>query len=1172
MPVGVSEVIKEIGSSNRRILVNGLCGSAPAYLLSKIRKENPRRNILVITSSPERAENFLGDLCVFSDEFEIQNTFYFPAPDVLPYSQLSPESKLWADRLHLLYRLSHGQKGVVAAPVSSILRFLPPKIFVANCSRVISAGDEVDRNELTLWFAEMGYTDVSLVEDVGEFSVRGGIIDVWSPSSNEPVRFEQEGERVLSMRSFNPATQRSGPEVSSVNLLPVRDIPFNPEAARLASGAVTRLSDDSNFPSSDKQRLLEYIRERVPFSGLETFMPLFHGATATLLDYLPQDLLIVTDDPTEVEKEAARYIGFLEDLSAHTASLERLIPVELLYLNFDLLKKVMDDFQQIIFNALVVHQGGEDISRVLSVETSSNADLKLKRETRLKEKDPFENVVFHLKGRITNGERIIFTSHTDVQAERIVNLFKWYGISLSSFGGSLGAVDGLASGRMSVSINKLSAGFHWPDLSLSIVTEDELFGSKITRRVQKEAPAENFTSFSELTEGDCLVHEQHGIGRYLGLKNLTIDELNNDFIILEYLGGDKLYLPVYRIGLVQRYVGPDGAPPFLDKLGGAKWSRVQKKARADIVAIAKELLNIYASREVCAGFRYPPPDTSYEEFAAEFPYDETPDQERAIEDVLRDMEIEKPMDRLICGDVGYGKTEVAMRAAFKAVMAGKQVAVLVPTTLLAFQHYENFIQRFKQTPVRIEMLSRFRTPAERKAIVEELKKGTIDIVVGTHSLLQKGVSFRDLGLLVIDEEQKFGVTHKERIKKLKCSVDCMTLTATPIPRTLHLSLTGIRDISVINTPPVDRLSISTEILPFDEGIIRHAILSELARDGEVFFVHNRVETIYSMEEQLKKLVPEAVIGVAHGQMDETDLENVMAKFIKREINLLLTTTIIEAGIDIPSANTIIVNRADTFGLSQLYQIRGRIGRSNRRGFAYLLIPDDGSITPSAKRRLTVLQHFTELGSGFQIAMHDLEIRGSGSILGRAQSGHVAAIGYEMYTKLLTKEISKLKGKKVEEDIDPELSLMVSAFLPEDYVSDPGTRLDLYRRLATRESVEEILHLGEELADRFGKLPHEALLLLGVMEIKVLTKRLRVKKMLFDGRSFVCTMDSSNHLDLNLVAELVESDRERYLLRPPDKILRITKGIDEPDEIINEAKNLLRRLDSCVSEKDLRHET
>lgn len=1160
----INEILEAVCGGQTKININGLCGSAGSFLLSKIAAREPDRPILILTPTQERAKNILDDLSVFLGKEFASRLVLFSAPDVLPYTQLSPEPRLWSERLEILFELAHGASKIIVAPVTACLRLLPPKIFTTNVFRVINKGDEINREELTGWLAEMGYTDVGVVEDIGEFATRGCIIDLWTPKEENPVRIELEGDRIISMRAFDPATQRSREEINEITAIPVRDVPFARESTRLAAQAVLKLADDADLPASERQRVIEYLNERVPFAGIETFMPLFHGSTAGLTDYLADNTLVIVDDSLEISRSAERHLLSIHDLAKHTTSVERIVPPEKLYLTYENWENVLEKFKQVHFNSLAVSQAQSSDIKSLNAETFSNADLKPVMEKHLRQEDPLAPVVNILKERSRTGEDVIFTTHTRLQADRLLSLFRWHGLSLEEFDSPFDSLSKMSRGAMRIRIARLSAGFRWPAAGLTVITDEELFGAKVIRKPKKRPPMEHFASFSELTDGDHLVHEMHGIGQYKGLKNLSIDGKNNDFILMEYLGGDKLYLPVYRLNLLQRYVGPGDTPPFLDRLGGTRWSKAQEKAKREIFAIAKELLAVYAAREVHPGFCFPPKDQTYEEFSAAFPYDETPDQTQAIDDVVRDMEIERPMDRLICGDVGYGKTEVAMRAAFKAAMAGKQVAVLVPTTLLAYQHLENFRSRFEATPVKIEMLSRFRTAAEQKAIIEELKRGTLDVVIGTHRLLQKDIGFKDLGLLIIDEEQRFGVTHKEKIRKLRATVDCLTLTATPIPRTLHLSLTGIRDISVIDTPPIDRLAILTQIVPFDDGVIRHAILFELARGGQVFFVHNRVETIRSMEEHLKKLVPEASIGVAHGQMNERELEEVMTRFLIKEHNVLLTTSIIESGLDIPSANTIIVNRADTFGLAQLYQIRGRIGRSNIRGFAYLLIPADGDITPNAKKRLTVLQRFTELGSGFQIAMHDLEIRGAGNMLGRAQSGHIAAVGYEMYTKLLAREIKKLQGKSVEEEIDPELSLSVSAFLPDSFIEDPGTRLEIYRRLASRETLDEVSDMAREIEDRFGALPLEAQNLLGVMEVKVLAKQLKIRQLTFDGRTFSCRLDKSSPIDLGLLTRLIEGKGKQYRLRPPDRILFITPPLKEAKEVLSHAKNFLSVLLTCVT--------
>jgi transcription-repair coupling factor (superfamily II helicase) len=655
-----------------------------------------------------------------------------------------------------------------------------------------------------------------------------------------------------------------------------------------------------------------------------------------------------------------------------------------------------------------------------------------------------------------------------------------------------------------------------------------------------------------------MVHLDFGVGIYRGLQHLTLGAIEGDFLLLEYAGGDKLYLPVDRISLVQRYVGAEGIEPHVDKLGGAAWDRAKAKAREAIKEMAEELLKIYAARQIQEKNGFSPPDELYREFEASFAFEETPDQLSAIDDVLRDMESSKPMDRLVCGDVGYGKTEVALRAAFKAVMDGKQVAVLVPTTVLAQQHLETFRERFRAYPVAVEMLSRFRSAKEQKTILAEVAKGGVDIIIGTHRLLQKDVAFKDLGLLIVDEEQRFGVTHKERLKKYRSVVDIITLTATPIPRTLYMSLMGIRDLSIIDTPPVDRLAIKTHVARFADELIHEAVLRELRRGGQIFFVHNRVQSIGAMAEHLGRIVPEARIAVAHGQMDEKELERVMLGFMHGETNLLLCTTIIESGLDIPNANTLIVNRADAFGLAQLYQLRGRVGRAKQRAYAYFLIPGEGAISADARERLRILQELTELGAGFRIATHDLEIRGGGDLLGARQSGNIAAVGFELYNELLEEAIRELKGEEMAVRVEPEIKLRIPAFVPEEYVRDPNQRLVIYKKLTQAASTEDIAEVEEELADRFGKLPLATTYLLDVMRLRLRFKALLITEAEFDGRRLVLSFHRQTPVSPDTIIALLRENPRKYQFTPD---YRLTSELADTsfDALLAEARNVLIRL-------------
>jgi transcription-repair coupling factor (superfamily II helicase) len=773
------------------------------------------------------------------------------------------------------------------------------------------------------------------------------------------------------------------------------------------------------------------------------------------------------------------------------------------------------------------------------------------------------------------GNEIIIVAHQLAQAERLQELLMEYHLApqLSSIPFSQWLKDHLprpaeheprtGEGEFTILTGDLSTGFRLPSIGLVVITEEEIFGHrKRITRIHRRPADSSITSFSELNENDYVVHIDYGVGIYRGLKRLDIEGVSNDYLLLEYLEGDKLYVPVDRINLIQKYVAFDERGPRQDRLSGSSWRRLKRKVTKSIEEMAKELLNLYAARRVFEGFPFSKGDGYFKEFEATFQYEETPDQLEAIRDVINDMEESKPMDRLICGDVGYGKTEVAIRAAFKAVMDGKQVAVLVPTTVLAQQHHQTFFDRFQHYPVIVNILSRFKTRNEQRQILGELREGKIDIIIGTHRLLQRDVAFRDLGLLVTDEEHRFGVTHKERLKQLKKTVDTLTLTATPIPRTLHMALTGIRDLSVINTPPEDRLSIRTFLTRFDEDLVRQAILRELHRNGQVFFVHNRVQNISAMARFLKQLVPEASLAVAHGQMRERDLERVMLTFVRKEYNLLLCTSIIESGLDIPTANTIIINHAEKFGLAELYQLRGRVGRSRYQAYAYLLVPSEATISGDALKRLRALQELSELGSGFRLAAHDLEIRGAGNILGPAQSGHIAAVGYEMYTRLMEKAVRRLRGEKVLEDITPELKLPFATFIPDDYIRDPHQRLVFYKRLSSARSEEEIGDMREELVDRFGPIPAPALNLLEAMKLKQLLTRLRVSKLDLSEKGAVIAFDESSEISPEAIVALVQENRNRFQFTPHFELI-ISTGKGGGQEAFSHTKNTLEGLAQCA---------
>ncbi|MEE9611569.1 MAG: transcription-repair coupling factor, partial [Desulfatiglandales bacterium] len=758
------------------------------------------------------------------------------------------------------------------------------------------------------------------------------------------------------------------------------------------------------------------------------------------------------------------------------------------------------------------------------------------------------------------GSRVVLVCRTEQQAHRLREILHNYKVEVDE------VVDHwskTSTGKgLSICTGRLSRGFTWPELGIYVVSEDEIFGPKRSRARTGDRVREgglNWTGFSQLKVGDLIVHQDHGIGRYAGLRKMEIVRKANDFVIIEYAHNDRLYIPADRISVLQKYIGADEKNPKLDRLGGRSWDVAKQKAKKSIREIAKQLLEIYAIRKYREGYAYSRPDNYFREFEATFEHEETRDQIKAIDDVLTDMESDQPMDRLVCGDVGFGKTEVAIRAAFKAVMDGKQVALLVPTTVLAEQHYETFKKRVGPYQLNVGVLSRFKTPAEQKEILAKVRSGKIDIVIGTHRILQKDIGFRDLGLLIIDEEQRFGVKQKETLKKYRALVDVLALTATPIPRTLHMSLMGVRDLSIIETPPEDRLAIQTYLSPYDEPTITHAIEREIERGGQVFFVHNRVQTIEVMTQKLTQMVPKANFGIAHGQMRERNLEKTMMRFLRREIDVLVCTTIIESGLDIPSANTIIINEIDRFGLSQIYQLRGRVGRSKENAYAYLLLSSDSRLTREAEKRLKALMDFSHLGAGIHLALHDLRIRGGGNILGFTQSGHISAIGYELYLRLIEQTVAELRGEEWHEEINPEINVDIPAFLPEEYVPDVDVRLNLYRRLSSLGEESELDDMVEEMNDRFGSPPQEVSNLLSIMRVRLLLKKMEATKLDMSEEGLTFTFSPVTRMDPERLVELVNREPKRFQFLSERKLRALTSK-QSPLEALLEVKEIAEKFD------------
>jgi len=1137
------------------------------------------RPVVAVAPNGEAAEALATDLRFLISELPSTvptecRVQYFPAWEVPVFEEMSPAREVSAARMAGLFHLVHTQRLILVTTPDALAQRVMPRS-EAQAAWLYLVRGEAERPEgVASYLARWGYHRVPAVQDLGEYAVRGGILDVYANGYVQPVRFEFDGDTIEDIRGFDPGTQRSGDSREDILLLPVQEY----DRARLVEPSAVRAVEDRaaeiGLARREARRWIDALHMGFPLPGVEFLLPYFYGHLDSVAAYLPGSAIFWVVQPSGVDAAAQALCDKINSRSADVATgAFPAPPAEALYLSLDDLRGVLTRTPGIEVEDLEA-PGSDECTACWRVASVSNKGLAVTPAQR-----GVEPSLAPLAARVRQWRErqltIVVVMSARTQADRLQQLLSLHGVALTisdggfaearallrdgrwgALHGERGALDGV------VVCGELSAGAELPGDGLVVVTEEEIFGERrAVRRSKGSRVAAFLTSLAELKPDDYVVHIDHGVGIYRGLRHLKVANTEGDYLHVEYAGGDRLYLPVDRINLVERYVGgSDGKAPALDRLGGTSWERVKKRVRESILSMARELLNVQAAREVSERVPSSTVDGYFREFEAHFPFDETPDQRTAIQEVVADMQRPKPMDRLVCGDVGYGKTEVAMRAAFLTVMDGSQVAVLVPTTVLAQQHLATFAQRFAAYPVRIEMLSRFRSARENRAVVEALASGSVDIVIGTHRLLQKDVRFRKLGLLVVDEEHRFGVVDKERIKRLRTEVDVLTLTATPIPRTLQLSLGGMRDLSVIETPPLDRLAVRTYVARFDEHIVRDAILRELRRGGQVFFVHNRVETIDSMARWVAGVAPEAQMAVAHGQMRERDLERVMRDFIAQQTNVLVCSAIIESGLDIPSANTIIINRADTFGLAQLYQLRGRVGRSHHRAYAYLLIPGEHVISQDAKKRLRVLQELDDLGSGFRLAAHDLEIRGAGNLLGKRQSGHIAAVGLELYMRMLEEVVLDLRGAQRRLEVEPEVQLDVPAFIPEDYVPDVSQRLVLYKRLASVADGGELAEIAAELQDRFGRPPPPVDTLLQIMDLRRHLKGLLVTRARRRGDQLLFEFHPETPVEVARLLALVRQSGDRCRM-VGEYQLSFSPLARDVDGMLSESRELLRGLAS-----------
>jgi transcription-repair coupling factor (superfamily II helicase) len=1020
--------------------VAGLTGSARALAVAELLQAHPRPALVVVANLAD-AHRWTQDLKVFG-----ANALEFPPA----------EPRLWrgghhreadAERAVIARRLGVAEPvTVVATPAALIIPLWSREEFSGRTLR-LAKGDSLDRELLLEALERCGYERVETVVSVGQWSLRGGIVDVFSPSQAGPARLEFFGDDIESIRLFDPTSQRSVGAIDELLVLPLTPEDEAPERA------------------------------------------------ARLLDYLPPAAPVIVDLPKLLDEATDETVN-------EPPLRERLAG------------------RQIVELSLVA-----GTSSAAAGVSAPATEITLETQEVPRFTGRFNQLTSEIARWRTEGFRVRLTVADERQAEHVRQILREHQVE-AEVGPSLEGTESLA-----IVVGECSVGFSIPALGVIVLTEGEVFGARRrSLRRPKYQRGAALTAFTDLAPGDVIVHEDHGLGRYLGLQTMKVGDRESDFLLLEYSEGNRLYLPVERLELISKYLGGDAGAARLDRLGGASWQRVKESVRAALREMAEGLLRLYAQRAVADGHAFATDTPWQREFEAAFRFEETADQLKAIEDTKRDMEAGRPMDRLVAGDVGYGKTEVALRAAFKTVADGMQVAVLVPTTVLAQQHWSTFADRFAPFPAKVELLSRFRSPKEQKAVVEGLRQGTVDVVIGTHRLLSKDVEFKNLGLMVVDEEHRFGVAHKERMKQLRASVDVLALTATPIPRTLYMSLSGVRDMSVIETAPLDRLPVETVIRRFSRGVIKEALERELERGGQVFFVHNRVQSLPSMVKLVQELVPEARVIMGHGQMKERELEATMVKFVTGQADVLVSTAIVESGLDIPASNTIIINRADRFGLAQLYQLRGRVGRERQQAYAYLLVPADGRVDEQAQRRLRALQELTELGSGFKLAMRDLEIRGAGNLLGAQQHGHIAAVGYDLYSKLLAEAVRELAGASTPSTVDPVISVAVEGFLPDEYVPEVNQRLALYKRLAGATSDAEVADLRAELADRFGPLPAPADQLLDIVRIRVAARAVGIEKIeAGDGKALV-TFSPGTPLAPEHLVRVIQRSRGRFKMK------------------------------------------
>jgi len=1137
----VASLAERLSALHRRAghwTIAGLPEGADSLALAEIAATTGGQDILHVARDGQRLERLQDGLRFFAPEREV---LVFPAWDCLPYDRLSPHPDIVAERLETLVRLATPRKAgsparIILASVGAALQKVPPRSLYAEAATVLRKGQTLDVADLTKYLGANGYGRSETVMEPGEFAIRGGLVDLYPPGTTEPMRLDLFGDTLESIRSFDPMTQLSTGERAEVVLLPVSEVLLTEDSIARFRGGYRELF--GNVAGEDL--LYEAVSAGQRHVGMEHWLPLFHDHLETLLDYCPGAIVTADHQIEEAFKSRYELIADYYDARLKVGAKGGMsggadykpIPPDRLYLKpsqWDHLLEGRSTGQFTSFDAPpeatnTIDLGGRRHEGFAQARTAQGVNL-------------FDRVAEHMKAAQAAGRKIVIAGFTEGSASRLQHLLQEHGATTPVPVPDYPTAKNLPAGALGIAVWPLDHGFVLD--GLEIIGEEDILGDRMSRPQKKRRPSERFIAeAAALSDGDLVVHREHGVGRYEGLVTLEIQHARHDCLRLTYEGGDKLFVPVENIDVLSRY-GAAEENAALDRLGGVAWQSRKAKLKQRIADMADRLIKIAAERAIQKGEAMSPPEGAYDEFCARFPYAETDDQLQAISDVLEDMSSGKPMDRLVCGDVGFGKTEVALRAAFVAAMSGKQVAVIGPTTLLARQHHRIFVERFKGLPLRIGRLSRLVTAKEAKETKAAVKEGTVDILVGTHALLAKSLEFKDLGLLIVDEEQHFGVSHKERLKELRADVHVLTLTATPIPRTLQLALTGVRDMSLIATPPVDRLAVRTFVTPFDGVTVREALLREQYRGGQSFYVCPRVEDLAMVAEQIRELVPEISMAMAHGRLAPTAIENTMQDFVDGKFDLLLSTNIVESGLDIRNANTMIIHRADMFGLAQLYQLRGRIGRGKTRAYAYLTVPPGKALSETAAKRLEVMQTLDTLGAGFQLASHDLDIRGAGNLLGEEQSGHIREVGIELYQQLLEEAVASARGRAQEAsqaEWSPTINLGIPVLIPEEYVADLSVRMGLYRRLGSLSNQAEIDAFAAELVDRFGRTPPEAEFLLKTISLKLLCRQASVEKIDAGEKAVVFSFHDNTFARPERLIGWIQKNAPLVKLRPDHRVI------------------------------------